>query len=75
MNNSTFLEKAMRSTSEAVDKRLDKLLKTPRGAESQLFEAMRYSLFAGGKRSRNLSISKSYSKLTFLSIYKGCHSV
>ena len=52
MKNSTFLKKAMRSTSEAVDKRFDKLLKTPRGAESQLFEAMRYSLFAGGKRLR-----------------------
>lgn len=52
MNNSTFLEKAMRSTSEAVDKCLDKLLKTPKGGESQLFETMRYSLFAGGKRLR-----------------------
>ena len=52
MNNSDFLKKAMRSTSEAVEKRLDKLLELPVGSDSQLFEAMRYSLFAGGKRLR-----------------------
>jgi len=52
VNNSTFLEKAMRSTSDAVEKRLDKLLKLPSGGEEKLFEAMRYSLFAGGKRLR-----------------------
>jgi len=44
--------KAMRSTSDAVEKRLDKLLKASSGGEDKLFEAMRYSLFAGGKRLR-----------------------
>lgn len=52
MNNSKFLEKAMRSTAEAVEKKLDTILKLPEGSEKQLFEAMRYSLFAGGKRLR-----------------------
>ncbi len=52
MDNSKFLEKAMRSTSHAVEKRLESLLALPEGGEKVLFEAMRYSLFAGGKRLR-----------------------
>ena len=42
----------MRSTGEAVEKRLESFLPVPEGGERELFEAMRYSLFAGGKRLR-----------------------
>ena len=42
----------MRSTSAAVEKRLESFLPVPEGGERELIEAMRYSLFAGGKRLR-----------------------
>ncbi len=52
MNNSDVLKKAMKTTADAVENRLEKLLPLPEGGERRLFEAMRYSLFAGGKRMR-----------------------
>ena len=46
------LEDALRESAEAVDEALESLVPAPDGADGQLFEAMRYSLFAGGKRLR-----------------------
>ena len=48
----TRLEDALRDAAEAVDAALDSLLPAQDGATGRLFEAMRYSLFAGGKRLR-----------------------
>lgn len=42
----------MKTTAQAVENQLDKMLPLPQGGERWLFEAMRYSLFAGGKRLR-----------------------
>jgi len=52
VENSEFLKKAMKTTGAAVENYLDKLLGLPDGGERRLFEAMRYSLLAGGKRLR-----------------------
>ena len=46
------LEDALRDAAEAVDETLESLVPAPDGADGRLFEAMRYSLFAGGKRLR-----------------------
>ncbi len=46
------LEGALREAAEAVDKALESLVPAQGGADRRLFEAMRYSLFAGGKRLR-----------------------
>lgn len=47
------LEKALADTSEALWDKMDKLLPSPgTGLESKLFEAMRYSVLAPGKRLR-----------------------
>ena len=46
------LEAALQSTAGAVEKKLDKLMQPLDGAEGRLVEAMRYSMFAGGKRLR-----------------------
>lgn len=46
------LEAALQATAAAVDKKLEKLLPPLKGAEHRLIEAMRYSMFAGGKRLR-----------------------
>ncbi len=48
----TPLEDALRDAAEAVDGALDALVPQCNGADGRLFEAMRYSLFAGGKRLR-----------------------
>ena len=48
----TPLEDALRESAEAVDAALQSLVHAPDGADGRLFEAMRYSLFAGGKRLR-----------------------
>ena len=48
----TPLEDALRESAEAVDATLESLVPAPNGADGRLFEAMRYSLFAGGKRLR-----------------------
>ncbi len=46
------LEAALQATAAAVDKKLERLLPPLEGAEHRLIEAMRYSMFAGGKRLR-----------------------
>ena len=46
------LDDALRESAEAVDEALESLVPAPDGADGRLFEAMRYSLFAGGKRLR-----------------------
>ena len=48
----TPLEDALRDSAAAVDAALESLVPVPDGADGQLVEAMRYSLFAGGKRLR-----------------------
>ena len=48
----TSLEDALRSSAEAVDAALETLVPAPGGGDGRLSEAMRYSLFAGGKRLR-----------------------
>ena len=46
------LEDALREAADAVDEALESLVPAPDGADGRLVEAMRYSLFAGGKRLR-----------------------
>ena len=46
------LDDALRESAEAVDEALESLVPAPDGADGRLLEAMRYSLFAGGKRLR-----------------------
>ena len=48
----TRLDDALRDAAETVDTALGSLVPEPDGANGRLFEAMRYSLFAGGKRLR-----------------------
>lgn len=43
---------ALKATSDAVERILDPLLKVPKGPEFKVAEAMRYAMFAGGKRLR-----------------------
>lgn len=52
MDQATFVKKAMGTTAEAVEKLLDRELPVPDGSEKRVVEAMRYALFAGGKRLR-----------------------
>jgi farnesyl diphosphate synthase len=54
-NNKALLE-AMAATSRAVEKTLDSILRVPNGPEARVFEAMRYSVYAGGKRLRPLLV-------------------
>jgi len=46
------LQEALAATSTAVERVLDPILAIPDGAESRVVEAMRYSVFSGGKRLR-----------------------
>ena len=46
------LEHALGEAAEAVDEALNSLVPVPHSDEGRLFEAIRYSLFAGGKRLR-----------------------
>jgi farnesyl diphosphate synthase len=46
------LEAALRATAQAVDSALDSLLPQPSGLHGRAQEAMRYAVFAGGKRLR-----------------------
>ena len=46
------LEDALRESAEAVDEALESLVPSQGDADGRLLEAMRYSLFAGGKRLR-----------------------
>jgi farnesyl diphosphate synthase len=47
-----YLTQAMTTLAEAVDRQLRDFLPVPKGAHGRLVEAMRYSVFAGGKRLR-----------------------
>lgn len=47
-----YLTQAMTTLAKAVDRRLADFLPVPEGADRRLVEAMRYSMFAGGKRLR-----------------------
>jgi len=51
-----MLEKALVEAASGVEKMLDALVVVPDGREAKVFEAMRYSLFAGGKRLRPLLV-------------------
>ncbi len=55
MENQALLE-AMKATSVAVERVLDKFIKIPDTPEGRVFEAMRYSLYSGGKRLRSLLV-------------------
>ena len=46
------LDDALREAADAVGEALESLVPAPDGADGRLVEAMRYSLFAGGKRLR-----------------------
>ena len=46
------LASALREAADAVDAALDSLVPEPNGEDGRLVEAMRYALFAGGKRLR-----------------------
>ncbi len=46
------LDDALREAADAVGEALESLVPAPEGADGRLVEAMRYSLFAGGKRLR-----------------------
>lgn len=52
VENPTRLDEAMELITKAVDKKLDFLLDPTKAGEGQLVEAMRYAMFAGGKRLR-----------------------
>ncbi|MEE8370906.1 MAG: farnesyl diphosphate synthase [Sphingomonadales bacterium] len=52
MNYQEMLESALTTSAEAVEAKLNRLLPPLEGAEHRLIEAMRYSMFAGGKRLR-----------------------
>jgi len=46
------MTEALTTVSQAVNQQLERLLPKPLGPEARLFECMRYSAFAGGKRFR-----------------------
>lgn len=50
------LKEAMAATSVAVERTLDSILRVPKTPEGRVFEAMRYSVYAGGKRLRPLLV-------------------
>ena len=50
------LNEAMAATSAAVERALDSILHVPDTPEGRVFEAMRYSIYAGGKRMRPLLV-------------------
>jgi len=50
------LNEAMTATSAAVERVLDSILRVPDTPERRVFEAMRYSIYAGGKRMRPLLV-------------------
>ncbi len=52
----TALQQALAATSIAVEKVLDPILKVPEGPEARVVEAMRHSVFSGGKRLRPLLV-------------------
>lgn len=56
MQLNTSLMEAIKATSEAVERVLDPVLTPGKGMEAQLVEAMRYSMFSGGKRLRPILV-------------------
>ena len=46
------LSQALSATAKAIERKLDVLLPVPEGPEGRVVDAMRYALFAGGKRLR-----------------------
>lgn len=48
----TSLDAAMARAQKTIEAALDRLLPKPEGPEGRIFEAMRYAVFAGGKRFR-----------------------
>ena len=46
------LNQALSATAKAIERKLDVLLPVPEGPEGRVVDAMRYALFAGGKRLR-----------------------
>ena len=50
---------ALAACAETVEKTMDLLLPQPDDAEARLFEAMRYSCLAGGKRLRAFLVMQS----------------
>jgi farnesyl diphosphate synthase len=52
VENEHYLNEAMATTAAAVDRKLDKFLALSGGAERKLVDAIRYSMFGGGKRLR-----------------------
>ena len=57
----TRLDAALAETSSAMDKILDELLPKPHGRHARVQEAMRYAVFAGGKRLRPFLVTTSAS--------------
>ena len=57
----TGLDAALAETSSAMDKILDELLPKPHGRHARVQEAMRYAVFAGGKRLRPFLVTTSAS--------------
>ena len=52
MSSYPSLDSALKNVAAAVERKLDQLVPVPEAREKPLFEAMRYSLLAGGKRFR-----------------------
>ena len=52
MAETASLQQALSATSKAVERVLDPILAVPDGPEARVVEAMRYAMFAGGKRLR-----------------------
>jgi farnesyl diphosphate synthase len=55
----TAFDQAMARAQREVEAALDRLLPKPEGPEGRLFEAMRYAVFAGGKRFRPFLVCES----------------
>lgn len=53
------LKQALNDSAKAVETALEKILPSPRGLNSRIFEAMRYATFAGGKRLRPFLVMQS----------------
>jgi farnesyl diphosphate synthase len=57
--NSAQVLSAMRENAKAVETTLERLLPRPEGLGARVFEAMRYAVFAGGKRLRPFLVMQS----------------
>lgn len=54
-----YLKQRMKEGAAAVEKTLDAVLPKPHGLHARIFEAMRYAVFAGGKRLRPFLVMQS----------------